>query len=393
MVAAPWLVLKLTGDPLALGGVLAVGAVPRAAVMLLGGAITDRLSPRLIMLASDIIRLLLITLMLILVWTGQIQPWMLYIFSFLGGVVSGFFLPASSSIVPALVPHEDLQAGNSIFQGSSQLISFVGPAAAGVVIGAFGEGLRGIAVALAIDVLTFVASIVTLWLMQSRPRAAAKTSENVWQSIGSGLRAAWSDQFLRLGFILISFANLFFAGPLLVGVPVLADQRLPDAARAFGLILAAYAAGNFLGIILCGVLPRLAARRVKLFTIGLFLMFGVGMIALGQITATWMGFALMLVMGLGNGYLSITLITAVQRRTPRELLGRIMGLVMLANIGLVPISQALSGAVSRLSVSTLMAASGGGMLLLTLWLATQSGLELISTPLAAGPSADSASQD
>jgi MFS family permease len=55
MVAAPWLVLKLTGDPLALGAVLAVGAIPRAAIMLVGGAITDRFSPRLIMLASDII--------------------------------------------------------------------------------------------------------------------------------------------------------------------------------------------------------------------------------------------------------------------------------------------------------------------------------------------------
>ena len=394
MVAGPWLVLKLTGDPLALGTVLAVGAIPRAAVMLLGGAITDRLSPRLIMLGSDIIRLFWFLIMLVLVWTGQIQVWMLYLSSFTGGILSGFFIPASSSIIPTLVPQEDLQGGNSIFQGSSQLIGFIGPALAGVVIGIFGGGMHAIALAYGIDVVSFIASVVTLWLMRSKKiPATANTKENIWQSIGISLRSAWKDGFLRLGFILIAFANLFFAGPLLVGIPVLANQRLPEGAAAYGLILAAYAGGNFLGIILSGALPRLSPERAKVFMLGLFTLFGLGMIALSQITATWMGFMLMLVMGVGNGYLAITLITAIQRRTPRELLGRIMGLVMLANLGLLPISQALSGVLSRWSVSILMIAGGTGMLLLAVWLIGQSGLELMATPLAADISPAPASQD
>jgi MFS family permease len=393
MVAGPWLVLKLTGDPLALGAVLAVGAIPRAIVMLFGGAITDRLSPRLIMLGSDIIRLFWFLIMLVLVWTGQIQVWMLYLSSFIGGILSGLFIPASSSIGPTLLPQDDLQAGNSIFQGSSQFIGFIGPALAGVVIGAFGGGMQAIALAYGIDVVSFVASVVTLWLMHSqRIQAVARSKESVWQSIEIGLRSAWTDGFLRLGFILIAFANLFFAGPLLVGIPVLASQRLPEGAAAYGLILAAYAGGNLLGIILSGALPRLSPDRAKGFTLGLFTLFGLGMIAMGQITATWMGFVLMLIMGVGNGYLSITLITAIQRRTPRELLGRIMGLVMLANLGLLPISQVLSGALSRWNVSILMAVGGAGMLLLAVWLLGQSGLELMAIPLAANGSSIPASQ-
>ena len=384
MVAGPWLVLKLTGDPLALGAVLAVGAIPRAVVMLLGGAITDRLSPRRIMLASDVIRLFWFLVMFVLVGTGQIQVWMLYLSSFIGGILSGLFIPASSSIIPTLVPQEVLQAGNSIFQGSSQLIGFIGPALAGLVIGAFGGGIQAIALAYGIDVVSFIASVVTLWLMHSKHSgSAARLKENVWQSIATGIRSAWNDGFLRLGFILIAFANLFFAGPLLVGIPVLASQRLPEGATAYGLILAAYAGGNLLGIILSGALPKLSPDRAKVFTLGLFTLFGLGMIALGQITATWMGFVLMLVMGTGNGYLSITLITAIQHRTPRELLGRTMGLVMLANLGLLPISQFLSGALSSWNVSILMAAGGTGMLLLAVWLLGQRGLELMAVPLAA----------
>src|SRR5690349_5634334 len=57
LIAAPWLVLKLTNDPLALGAVLALAGIPRAVFMLAGGAITDRYSPRAIMLVSDILRL------------------------------------------------------------------------------------------------------------------------------------------------------------------------------------------------------------------------------------------------------------------------------------------------------------------------------------------------
>ncbi len=127
--------------------------------------------------------------------------------------------------------------------------------------------------------------------------------------------------------------------------------------------------------------------------VGLFAVFAAGMIGMGQITATWMGFVLMLIMGVGNGFLSITLITAVQRRTPRELLGRIMGLVMLANLGLVPVSQALAGVVSRWNVTMLMVFSGIGMLLLAVWLVGQSGLELMAAPPPAQVSPASARQN
>src|SRR5512137_2601341 len=70
LIATPWLILQLTGDPLALGIVLALEGVPRALFMLIGGAITDRLSPRLIMLLSDLIRFVLTGLMAFVVFTG-----------------------------------------------------------------------------------------------------------------------------------------------------------------------------------------------------------------------------------------------------------------------------------------------------------------------------------
>ena len=77
LIATPWLVLQLTGDPLVLGIVLALEGIPRALFMLLGGAITDRFLRVLIMLTSDIIRLILTGLMSIILFTGAVQMWML----------------------------------------------------------------------------------------------------------------------------------------------------------------------------------------------------------------------------------------------------------------------------------------------------------------------------
>ena len=145
MIAAPWLVLNLTHDPLALGTVLALSSIPRAAFMLLGGAISDRFSARTIMLISDTIRLALTAAMALLVYTGKMQVWQLYAFALLFGLVSGFFNPAANSMVPHIVEKDDLQAGNALIQGTAQLTSFVGPMLAGGLIALFASGQSGLA--------------------------------------------------------------------------------------------------------------------------------------------------------------------------------------------------------------------------------------------------------
>ena len=139
LIATPWLVLQLTGDPFVLGIVLALEGIPRAVFMLLGGAITDRLSPRLIMMIADIIRFVLTVLMAFVVFSGIVQIWMLYVFGLGFGLVAGFAIPAENTMVPMLVDEQDLQAGNSIMMGISQLAGFIGPTVAGILIGGYCE--------------------------------------------------------------------------------------------------------------------------------------------------------------------------------------------------------------------------------------------------------------
>jgi len=132
LIATPWLVLKLTNDPMALGTVLALEGIPRALFMLLGGAITDRLSPRKVMLSASIIRFILTAFMAMIVFAGVAQIWMIYLFALAFGIVAGFAIPAENSIVPMIVEEGDLQAGNTIIIGITQLAGFVGPTIAGL---------------------------------------------------------------------------------------------------------------------------------------------------------------------------------------------------------------------------------------------------------------------
>jgi MFS family permease len=391
LIATPWLVLKLTGDPLVLGIILALEGIPRAVFMLLGGAITDRLSPRIVMLTSDIIRLILTGLMAFVVFTGTVQIWMLYAFGLGFGLVAGFAVPAGTSIVPMLVEKQDLQAGNSIMMGTGQLAGFVGPTVAGILIGGFSQSPVGIGLAFTIDAISFAVSAACLWLMQGGGKGLsgeAAQEESVWTSILAGMKYLWNDTAMRTMFLIVTAMNFLFTGPLLVGIPVLADQRLPEGAVAFGLLMSACAGGNLAGYLLAGSLPRPTGKRMSIFLVALLAAFGLVLGSFGFIRSTWVDFGLILLLGVGNGYIAILMFTWMQSRTPKEMLGRIMSMVMLSGTGLVPISQAISGAVSKWSLTVLFASAGALILLVTIWAAPQPGLKSFSDSLAAEQSGD-----
>jgi MFS family permease len=208
--------------------------------------------------------------------------------------------------------------------------------------------------------------------------ANSAQKESVWASILSGIKFLWEDKALRLMFIVITAVNFLFVGPLLVGIPVLADQRLPEGAVAFGLLMSAYAGGNLAGYLLAGSLPRPTGTTMRVFLISLLVAFGLALGSFGFIRSTWLDFTLMLTLGLGNGYIAITLFTWIQLRTPKTMLGRMMSIIMLSNTGLVPISQAISGAVSKWSLTMLFVGAGVLVLLVTLWTAPQPGLKTFS---------------
>ena len=120
-VALAWLTLQLTGSGVALGTVLMAAAIPRAVFMLVGGAMSDRISPRSLMLISNALRTVVVAVVAALVLTGHAQLWQLYVLALIFGVVDAFFYPALNTIVPMLVSDQELPPANGLVQVMQQV--------------------------------------------------------------------------------------------------------------------------------------------------------------------------------------------------------------------------------------------------------------------------------
>ena len=191
-IALPWLVLELTGSATVLGLVLALQGIPRAAFMLVGGAVTDRLSPRRVMIGSNVARLALVALLAALVLSGVVSTWMLLVIALAYGVADGFFFPAQSAIVPQLAVTDQLSAANAVRAGPRPGIAVRRPVLAGVLIASFASGrvgLDGVGLALLVDAATFVVSIALLSLMRVDRRAPGVPARPGGGSVALGDRS------------------------------------------------------------------------------------------------------------------------------------------------------------------------------------------------------------
>ena len=359
-VALAWLTLQLTGSGLALGSVLMVAAIPRGVFMLLGGALSDRFSPRSLMLGSNAIRAVLVGIMAALVLTDRAELWQLFVMAGLFGVVDALFYPAIGAILPMLVDEETLPPANAVLQGSQQLASLIGPAAAGVLVALVNTGP-----AFVIDAFSFAIASVALFFVVGGRRAAtaegpAEARPGLLSSVGVGLRYAWRDPAIRSLIVLSAAFNFALTGPITVGIPYLADQRFDGGPAAFGIILSGFGAGALVGAVVAGSVPRIRRLGAVVLTIGVGIGAAVSLIGLAPNVP--LAFVLLAVIGLGAGFLNVHVVSWLQARTAEEMRGRVMSLVMIGSAGLVPVSYAVSGAIVDFGAVTIMFAVGGAII-------------------------------
>src|SRR5215467_12179498 len=102
IVALPWLILQRTGSAVAMGTIMMAAAIPRAVLMLLGGAVTDRVSARKVMMTTASTRAVLVAAVGFLVWWNVLELWCLYLLAFAFGVADAFAAPAAQAFLPSL---------------------------------------------------------------------------------------------------------------------------------------------------------------------------------------------------------------------------------------------------------------------------------------------------
>jgi hypothetical protein len=358
-VALAWLVLQLTGSSLALGTVLVVQAVPRAVLMVVGGALADRLSPRLTMLGSMGLRAVFVAPLAVLVLTGRVQMWEVYGIALVFGIVDAFFMPARSSILPKVVADHELEPGNAVMNVSMQVSLILGPVLGGIVIATLGLGW-----AFAADAAFFAAgALFILWLPWGGHATAGEAHPDggLGGQIAAGFRYAWANVGIRVALIVIAVIDFASGGALGVGLPTLAHGRFAAGATGLGIMFAAWGVGSTAGALGAGFVAP--PKRFGWLIISLCVWLGLGITAVGLLPSLLPAALVMGLSGIGTGVVNTYGVSWLQRRTEPAMQGRVMSLVMLASMGLTPVSYAAAGVIAEVS-PTLLFVLAGGMILL-----------------------------
>jgi MFS family permease len=334
-VALAFAVLEVGGSTSAVGLVLACATLPLVGSVLVGGVVADRTSRRAVMVGADLVRLASQGTMSALLIAGAAEVWTLALLAGVTGAATGFFNPASTGLLPQVVPSERLQQANGLRATAVSTGEILGPLAAGVLVAAAGAGW-----AIALDAVTFAISAAFLIRLRL-PAHVAREATSFLSDLREGWGAFRSRSWVWTIVGYFAIANLMWGAWSALG-PVVADRDLGGAA-AWGTVLAAIGAGALVGSLWAA---RAKPRRplvVLALTEGAvalplaFLAAGapVPLLALGALLS---GGAMML----GNAVWETTL----QRHIPDEALSRVSSYDWFGSLVFYPLGLAIWGPVA-----------------------------------------------
>lgn len=347
-VALPWLILSGHGGTVLLGTVLACYGVPRTVLIPLGGVLADKLGPRTVMLAADCCRCVLMCVLAVLAAKRTDSLVALAPIAALLGAGEGVFLPASFSIMPTLLPAEQLPTGNALSTALMQIGSLTGPVLGGLLVAPAGPSP-----AFAVDAATFGASAAALALIKvdrkrpggAEPPAQESTAEeSAWpEEAPSAWQLLRRSRLLRIILAVAVAANVTAGGTFEVAMPALAHARY--GASGYGTLLASFGAGAVIGTLIGSRMNSL--RRPPIVACTVFVVEGAALCLLPLSGGLTGAASALVVAGVCNGFGNIVLFTLIQQRAPAQSLGRVMSLLMVAGIGSFPVSVGMAGLLVR----------------------------------------------
>jgi DHA3 family tetracycline resistance protein-like MFS transporter len=337
-IALPLEVLRIGGSPLDLALVVSARLVPTVLLLLVGGALVDRLSRRLVMLVSDTASGLTVSVFAGLVALDRVSLGGLVLLAAIFGVSSAFFMPAATAIVPELLPPELLVSGSSLTSLSQSVAQYLaGPLAGGFLVAALGTGW-----AFAIDGVSFGVSGCCLLAMRNVPRAG-KSDSAVLAGIAEGLRYCRSQPWLWWSFLGIGAANIVSFVPVaMVFQPLLAERVFAGGAVLLGFLYAANGAGSALASL---YVKRRGAPRRRLLSIWVsWAAAGIAAALIGLSPWAWLATVFAAALWFCMTYGNVLWFPLLQEEVPPALLGRVSSVDWLLSLALSPVGTVVGGA-------------------------------------------------
>jgi MFS family permease len=334
-IALAFAVLELGGSASEVGIVLAARTVPLVATLLVGGVVADRLSRRSVMVAADLARMVTQGLLGVLLIAGEPAIWSVAALAGLTGAATGFFNPAATGLLPAVVPPEQLQPANGLRATALSGGEILGPALAGVLVATVGPGW-----AIAIDGATFAASAAFLVGVRL-PERIEREATSFAHDLRTGWVEFWRRSWVWSVVLAAGFGNLLWASVGVLG-PVVADRELGGAA-VWGTVMAAMGVGALVGGITA---IRLRPRRPLVLSLLVLTMFALPPALLAAEAPTVLLAVGTFLAGAGM-MLGISVYEAtLQLRVPRDVLSRVSSYDWFFSMALQPVGLAIWGPIA-----------------------------------------------
>jgi MFS family permease len=329
-VSRGWLIYELTDSTVQLGLVRGVQAIPILLLSPIAGSAADRYSRRTQILVAQIIDGAMFALLAILIFTGQIQPWHVYVTAFAMASVQTFQQPARAAIIGDVVPREGLTNAIGLNSIIFNVARSTGPALAGVLIVAFGTGG-------AFGTQAIFYFLGTYWTLRLRAPASSGSggrgahghSESFAKSIVEGWKFSWRNLEVRTALLVVMFASLLIV-PFTTLLPVFARDILDVGASGQGFLLTAMGIGALGSAMMIATFGDRMPRG--LFMLGGVALYGAGVVAFAASPWFHLSILLMVIVGFANVCSHALVQTVIQSYSPAEFRGRAIALFHMSQV-------------------------------------------------------------
>ncbi len=351
-VGQAWLVLELTQSSFKLGVVSALQFLPMLFLSFFTGPFIDYIPKRRIIIGTQTVMMLLAFILATLVWTGTIRYWHIVVLATILGIVNTIDMPARQAFIIEMVGKEDLMNAIALNSSIFNAARAVGPAIAGLLIGA-----AGTAFCFFVNGLSFLAVLWGLLLMHfGEPISESRKSYHVVKDIREAVTYIRNAPVVLITILLVSVVSIFGTN-FNVLVPVFARQELHRDAEAFGFLMSSFGCGALIGAVSLAAFSRYGPKPFLLLGGGMALSLFLILIGfqksfgLSALLLSLSGWAMVTFFGMAN--------TTVQLNTEDRLRGRVMSLYTLAFGGLTPFGSIFAGSFAHWLKAPLTFALGG----------------------------------
>jgi len=334
MLAQSWLVYRLTHSAALLGEVGFASQIPVLFLGPVAGIFADRHSRHRIVIATQALMMMQALAIATLTLAGKIQVWQIFLLAFFLGVCTAFDIPARQSFIVEMVGRDDLMNAIALNSSMFNAARSIGPAVAGILVAALGEGLCFL-----LNGLSFLAVIAGL-LMMKITSAPKRTDERRMEQLKEGFRYASGNPAIRSLLLLLGGVSLLGMSYAVL-MPIVADQVLHSGARGLGELLTSAGIGALLGALSLAHRQRVQGldRVVAWAASG----FGMSLVVFSFSRTHWFsmctlvmaGFCLMVQLGSTN--------TLIQSIVSDQMRGRVMGIYSMMFLGMAPFGSLIAG--------------------------------------------------